>query len=117
MQNRTDREEILTNNEIDELTEELRKLQIQANNIQNRLQQIRERQQQTDVTTETRTTQQKEDRNRPLRIGDRVTVTNRYKNRQGVTGIVVKLTPTQAVVRPENGEEEFRKYKANLRRV
>jgi hypothetical protein len=116
MQNRNNREGNLNNREIDELTEELAKLQLQADIIQNKLQQIRNRNQNTEIT-QTRTAQKAEDRNRPLRIGDRVLVTNRYKGRQGVTGSVVRLTQTQAVVRPDNGEEDFRKYKANLRRV
>jgi predicted nuclease with TOPRIM domain len=113
MQNRR---ENLNNNEIDELTEELAKLQIQVDTIQNRLKEIKERNQKATETTQNRNLQQ-ENSNRPLRVGDQVSVTNRYKGRQGVTGIVVRLTQTQAVVRPENGEEEFRKYKANLRRV
>ena len=69
------------------------------------------------VTIEINIRQQKENRNRPFKKGDRVTVTNWYKSRQGVTGIVVRLKSIQAVMQLENGEEEFRKYKVNLCRI
>jgi len=116
MQNPENNRNYIDNNEIDELTKELAALELQANNIQQRLQQIRERNENQTNNTENRT-RRNENKNRPLSTGDSVIVTNKYKGRQGVTGTIVRLTSTQAIIQPTDGGEAFRKYKANLRRL
>ena len=50
-------------------------------------------------------------------IGDRVEVRNNYKGRRGIQGVVTRITPTQAYVEPDNGGEEFRCNKSNLRLI
>jgi hypothetical protein len=54
---------------------------------------------------------------RQLSIGDRVKVLNNYRGRQGITGVITRITPTQAHIRPDNGGNIFRSYKQNLRRI
>ena len=51
------------------------------------------------------------------RIGDRIEVTNTYKGRLGVIGVVIKLGKAQVTVRNEIDGVIFRKYKQNLTKV
>ena len=87
------------NKEIDDLSKEINKLNIRLKELQKNA--VR--------------TGQKRKRTVPLKIGDRVVVTNNYKNRSGIKGTIVQLTKTQAYVLPDNGVVTFRSYKQNLR--
>jgi preprotein translocase subunit YajC len=102
--------------ELEELIAELDQLQLQVNTVSRRLQSVRERQRQKTRNNSDHTRQKKKKRE-PLRAGDRVVVTNRYKGRQGLEGTIVKVTAAQVQVKPDNGDEEFRIYKANVRRI
>ena len=51
------------------------------------------------------------------RIGNRIEVTNTYKGRLGVIGVVIKLGKAQVTVRNEIDGVIFRKYKQNLTKV
>ena len=115
MQNRNQIDQ-LPDREIEQLTNDLEQLQLQINTVNARLRIIRRNRENTN-TPDTRTREVQADKIGPIAVGDTVQVTNKYKGRRGVIGEVIKITPTQAVVRPRNGEEDFRKYKANLRRV
>ena len=89
------------NKEINDLTEEIRKLNIRLESLQN----------------SASNSQTKRKRSDPLTVGERVVVTNNYKNRSGTTGTIVKLTSTQAYIKPDNGKDIFRSYKENLKRL
>ena len=54
--------------------------------------------------------------NRPLQVGDRVVITNRYRGRRGTEGTVVRVTSTQVTLRDSSGDEHTRKQ-TNVQRV
>ena len=115
MQNRNQTDQ-LPDREIEQLTNDLEQLQLQINTVNARLRIIRRNRENTN-TTDTDTEAVRADEIGPIAVGDTVQVTNKYKGRRGVVGEVIKLTPTQAVVRPRNGGEDFRMYKANLKKL
>ena len=96
----------MQNQKIEELTTHLELLHIQIEEVSNRIRAItRENNNVTRVR-----------RGIEIRVGDTVQVTNKYKGRLGVKGVVIRLTATQSVIESETGET-FRKYKANLKIV
>jgi preprotein translocase subunit YajC len=90
------------------LTEDLERLQIQINKVNQQISEIRSKQNKKEpvISNKKKTT---------LKVGDTVIVTGTYKNRKGVTGTVVKITPAQIRLKPENGKDEFQVYKQNVK--
>jgi uncharacterized protein YlxW (UPF0749 family) len=95
-------------NEVKQLILELEQLQIRITRVNDRLRQLNNTSQSTQQTTKEKNT---------LSVGDTVEVTNKYKGRLGVRGTIIKITSAQVVIREENGNDTFRKYKANVKRV
>ena len=89
------------NQEIDDLTKEIKNLKIRLKFLQ-------------DTASKSQTKKSKSD---PLTVGERVVVINNYKSRSGTTGTIVKLTNAQAHIEPDNGQAIFRSYKENLKRL
>jgi hypothetical protein len=96
-------------NELDTLTKDLERLQIQINKVAKRINDIRSKQNIKGPIVK--------DKKRALKIGDTVIVTGTYRNRKGVTGTIVKITPAQIRLKPNNGKDEFQIYKQNVRLV
>ncbi len=97
-------------NEVQQLIEELDRLQIQITRVNERLKQI-------DRTTDNQTNRNHTATNNTLNVGDIVEVTNRYKDRLGVQGTIIKIKSAQVVIRETEGDQIFRKYKGNVKRV
>ena len=97
------------------LTLQLQALTLEANTVRTQLVQLNNRRARREAEENKPATVRK--RKHPIQIGDRVIVTNKYKERQGTVGTVTKLTRTQAYVDPDGDGEVFRRYKANLKRV
>jgi dsDNA-specific endonuclease/ATPase MutS2 len=97
-----------SSNEITELIQELEQLQIRISRVNERLKELN-----NDDRTKKQTAKDKS----TLKVGDKVEVTNKYKGRLGVRGTVIRVTSAQVVIQEEGGDEVFRKYKANVRRV
>jgi hypothetical protein len=98
-------------NEVKRLIEELDRLQIQIAKVNERLRQI-------DEVADTKTSGSKPKRDKAaLSVGDTVEVTNKYKGRLGVRGTVLKITSAQVLIQEIGGDDVFRKYKDNVRRV
>jgi dsDNA-specific endonuclease/ATPase MutS2 len=97
-----------SSNEITELIQELEQLQIHISRVNERLKELN-----NDDRTKKQTAKDKS----TLKVGDKVEVTNKYKGRLGVRGTVIRVTSAQVVIQEEGGDEVFRKYKANVRRV
>jgi hypothetical protein len=110
----SDRERNSTDSELEELIEDLERLQVQLNNIAQRVRNIKGRRPSSIDNTKRAS---RKSRNTTLKIGDSVVVTNRYKGRKGQTGVVVGITATQVRLKPDNGEDEYRSYKANVKKI
>jgi dsDNA-specific endonuclease/ATPase MutS2 len=95
-------------NEIAQLIQELEQLQVRISRVNERLKELN-----NDDRTSKQTTKDKS----TLKVGDKVEVTNKYKGRLGVRGTVIRVTSAQVVIQEEDGDEVFRKYKANVKRV
>ena len=107
--------EDLNDNEIDDLTREIEGLSLQLETLREKLATANRRQRNRPPPISDRVNRRQ--RNRPLTIGNRVRITNKYKGRQGLTGVITRTTNAQAYVRPDGGGETFRSYKANLQRL
>jgi preprotein translocase subunit YajC len=94
--------------ELDILTKDLERLQIQINKVTTRINDIRLKRDNKEPITRT-------DKKKELQIGDSVIVTGTYRNHKGVTGTIVKITPAQVRLRPHNGNDEFQIYKQNVK--
>jgi hypothetical protein len=105
----------LNDKEIDDLTREIEGLSLQLESLRERLAKATTRKRNESSSVGNKPNRVK--RNRPLSIGDRVRVTNNYKCRKGLTGVITRTTNAQAYVKPDNGEAIFRSYKANLKRI
>jgi preprotein translocase subunit YajC len=90
------------------LTEDLERLQIQINKVNQQISEIRSKQNKKEPVISNK-------KKTALKVGDTVIVTGTYKNRKGVTGTVVKITPAQIRLKPENGKDEFQVYKQNVK--
>jgi hypothetical protein len=109
-------EDLPTERELQDLVDNLNRLQIQVNDVTRRIQNVREqRNRETQDQQVPAQPQNRRNRRRPLQVEDRVVVTNKYKGRQGVTGTVTKVTAAQVRVQPDGGGDSFRIYKANVR--
>jgi predicted transcriptional regulator len=98
--------------EINKLIQEIENLRLQLSQVTNRLRDLRNENRHEDsaiVRGNRHSTQ--------IKVGDIVEVTNRYRNRLGVKGKVIRVTSTQAVIEPIDGGATFRKYKVNLRKI
>ena len=102
----------LSNDNVEELINELQQITTRIDHISDTLHDagIRTRNAATN-------TQRRRRAARQVKVGDRVEVTSSYKNRRGITGTVVRLTPTQAYIRPEGDTGEFRVYKQNIKQT
>jgi preprotein translocase subunit YajC len=94
--------------ELDILTKDLECLQIEINKVTTRIKDIRSKCENKEPITKT-------DKKKELQVGDSVIVTGTYRNRKGVTGTIVKITPAQVRLRPHNGNDEFQIYKQNIK--
>ena len=107
--------EDLNDNEIYNLTREIEGLSLQLVTLREKLATANIRKRNRSLPISDRATRRQD--NRPLTINDRVRVTNKYKGRQGLTGVITRTTNAQAYVRPDGGGAIFRSYKANLQRL
>jgi hypothetical protein len=96
--------------EVKQLIEELERLQLQITRVNERLRQIGN-------TTHNKSDIDQAKTKSELSVGDTVEVTNKYKGRLGVQGTVIKVTSAQVLIREVGGNNTFRKYKANVKRV
>ena len=94
--------------ELTDATHQLQRLQIQLNNTETRINELKGRR---------RTLNSDDKKRRNIIVGDKVRITDNYKGRRGHEGIVIKVTPTQVKIRPSNGGEVYNKYKQNVIRV
>lgn len=93
--------------ELEKLTKDLEQLQLQINQVNNRINNIRSnRNKKESIVSKKKET---------IKIGDTVIVTGNYRNRKGVTGTVIKITPAQIRLRPSNGNNDFQVYKQNVK--
>ncbi len=93
--------------ELNKLTKDLERLQIEINKVKKEINVIKSKQNIEEPTV----THKK----RVLKLGDTVIVTGTYRNRKGVTGTIVKITPAQVRLKPDNGRDEFQIYKQNIK--
>jgi preprotein translocase subunit YajC len=96
--------------ELNKLVEDLEQLQIQIKKVTTRINEIKSKHNIKKPTT-------KSNKKKELQIGDAVIVTGTYRNRKGITGKVVKITPAQIRLKPDNGNDEFQIYKQNIKPV
>lgn len=48
-------------------------------------------------------------------VGDRVQILNNYRGRKGDRGVVIRTTASQVTINPDNGGENYRRYKGNIK--
>jgi preprotein translocase subunit YajC len=94
---------------IETLIEDLERLQIQVDIVKKQIENLKSK---NNVKKSTIA-----DKKRILKVGDTVVVTGSYRNRKGITGKVVKITPAQVRLRPDSGENEFQVYKQNVKQI
>lgn len=98
------------NNELSDATERLRKLKLEINKTERKIEQLREQQ---SITASQKTI----GGSRKLTVGDRVQVLDNYKGRKGKTGIITRVTASQVRIKADSDGEHFSKYKQNVRRI
>jgi RNase P/RNase MRP subunit p29 len=94
-------------NKLDTLTKDLKRLQIQISKVTKRINNIQSKQNIEGPIVK--------DKKQVLKIGDTVIVTGTYRNRKGVTGTVVKITPAQIGLKPSDRKDKFQIYKQNAK--
>jgi preprotein translocase subunit YajC len=100
------RKESKKDTELNRLINDLENLKIQVKDITKRIEDL-----------QGNTNHKKSDKHRGFEIGDKVIITNNYRNRKGITGNIVRITPAQVKIKPSNGNAEFHVYKQNIKRV
>ena len=75
--------------EVERLTRELNSLNLRAQQISERLEELGSREEERNTTQHI-----------PLRIGDTVRVLTNYRNRRGTIGIITRLTRSSVWIRP-----------------
>ena len=103
--------------EITSLTNELQRLTLRTNRIATRLLELDHHPTQPQLDTDTDNDAERRNRKAPLQVGDTVRITNSYQGRKNTTGIITKVLNTQVWIQPDNGDNPFRKFKANLVKV
>ncbi len=103
------RKESDKNKDLETLVKDLEKLQIQVDVVKRQIENLK-----SESNRKKRATLNKK---QTLKVGDTVVVTGSYRNRKGVTGRVVKITPAQIRLRPDSGKDEFQIYKQNVKLV
>ena len=101
-----------TEQQIEDLTNQLLEVTQQLNNL--RLQVRREREREEAQTA--RQTSRANNNRRGLQIGDRVVILNDYQNLRGVEGTVIRLSTTFVTIRTDTGREITR-GKQNIQRI
>jgi preprotein translocase subunit YajC len=103
------RKENEQNKDLDTLVKDLKQLQIQVNIVKRQIKNLRSERNGKESTTS--------NRKKTLKVGDTVVVMGSYRNRKGVTGKVVKITPAQIQLRPDSGKDKFQIYKQNVKLI
>jgi preprotein translocase subunit YajC len=103
------RKENEQNKDLDTLVKDLKQLQIQVNIVKRQIENLRSERNGKESTTS--------NRKKTLKVGDTVVVMGSYRNRKGVTGKVVKITPAQIQLRPDSGKDKFQIYKQNVKLI
>lgn len=91
--------------ELQQLISDLEQLKLQVNDITKRIEELKGKPINKDPI-----------KSKQLKVGDKVIVTNNYRNRKGITGNIVRVTPAQVRIRPDNGNNEFQVYKQNVKK-
>ena len=118
----------MNNEAIERLTTQLNHLQIEVNRIQSELLEARRQNDQNRLNPTTNQRNPRVDRNRPLRVGDRVTIKNKLRllgttyPKLSISGEVLRFTSDYVIISvlvPGSVEEyrEVRRASHNLRRV
>ncbi len=94
---------------IETLIEDLERLQIQVDIVKKQIENLKFKNNSKKSTIT--------NKKRILKVGDTVVVTGSYRNRKGITGKVVKITPAQVRLRPDSGGNEFQVYKQNIKQI
>ena len=98
------------NDDVNELTEQVVALRVQGRALEQQLQ--------TDRVPILAPTQPIQNTPRNHRIGDRVIITNNYRNLKGIEGRITNITRTGTWIDIETDEGKLiRKHRSNLKRV
>ena len=99
-------EENREDTELNRLINDLKNLKVQVNDITKRIDELKGN-----------TNNKKITKNKEFQIGNKVIITNNYRNRKGITGNIIRITPAQVRIKPSNGNAEFQVYKQNIKRT
>ena len=106
--------------EIKHLASELRRLSVETRSISERLhglQQSQREDRRASGASAFAEASSEEDKKKPrntFQVGDRVKITNNYRGAKGTTGVIVKVTPSTVVLKPDNGGSDIRRFKENI---
>jgi dsDNA-specific endonuclease/ATPase MutS2 len=114
--NNNDKRSTPTTKEIEDLISEFNRLTHRFNKVTEALQDFGRLDGEGRVTKK-EAQEETNKKEKQLKIGDRVEVRNNYRGRRGTKGVITKITPSQAYIKPDNGNKTFRSYKQNLRRI